>query len=389
MKNILVRGGFCFLVLVLSLTLIELFYCFSFNFMKDSSFKYVMDFIREKKYKRTLYISIFLNIVHCCVNICVIIFDLILLYIFSNFYDIDKVFTRNKEGEKDALEGRILGVLSRIIHNEKRLIWLASFFNLLLLSRNILVALILFYPVMKLKLWMYKYSCIPYTLILTGCVYIFSYLVYIRYILFRESYTVEYPFKFISMDFFRHILDLKLKRFNLVEVKSKSFTNVAISFTSDTACIYLFGDHTIFTKSELNAIFFHEIGHFVMNTIKMMQNIKTFTIVLMFAILTLVLRFSRRIEMANFKYHEISLLSECLFLAFSSRIFFITMNVIQQTEELECDSYSKKMMNPKYLAHSLIKLHLRHLNRFGFSRFYSFLKSSHPPLLTRIENLLF
>lgn len=386
MKNCVLQCCYVFLGIILLITMFELLNCVFFSFINNRSSKFMMDFIKGTKYENALSFSVALNLKHCCFDILIIISHFALLKFFSRLRYFDDLFTKNKTDNNE--EDKVLIFMSKIVPNENRLLLYTSFFNLLFLSNSFLAALILFYPTLKLRLWMYK-KCSIYAPVILSAITLYLINEMVLKMLFKNATQIKYPEQLVSADFFEHLKKLHVTSYEFLQAKNKFHVNVAVEYMNGKVIFYLIGECTILSKSELTSILYHEIGHLVINYMPARTGIIFLSLLGMSIILLVLLRKSKKINMETITKYEMYFLVECLFEAFSSRMFLITTNLMQQKEELKCDSYSKNLMNPLFLAQGLIKLHLHYVNRFYISKLYSYMNCTHPPLLRRIENLLF
>ncbi|KAF9758218.1 CAAX prenyl protease 1 like protein [Nosema granulosis] len=307
----------------------------------------------------------------------------ILLILFKNVTFYEEVISESKQTDQEEMRRRP----KSFFESKNTMLFLFSFIYLWLNYDDIVIALVFFYFYLKLAVWLFE---------IFG-VYLVIIPIFIGFL--KDNKVKKFAFfgldklnnreSIIESEIFSHLKELKVE-YEIYKVESDVEENVCVNYISNKASIIIIGNiEKLFTKKELTAVLYHEIGHIVQNTTINRLVFTTINSYIAFCLNLLFVNQSKRISNTKFTRAELFFICNAMFDTISRRCLVVINHIYGQYDESQADDYSKSKCNPFYLATALIKIHLNHVSLFIFTKGYGYLLDNHPNLLDRLENLGF
>ncbi len=143
------------------------------------------------------------------------------------------------------------------------------------------------------------------------------------------------------------------------------------------------------TVQEITAVLAHELGHYKKKhslTMMLYGVLQTGIMLYIFSILSDNDKLTAALGSAISSFH-ISILAFFLIYSPVSRVISLFMNYLSRKHEYQADTYAGNLYDGNYLVSALKKLSVKNLSNLNPHPAYVFVHYSHPPLLSRIENL--
>lgn len=143
------------------------------------------------------------------------------------------------------------------------------------------------------------------------------------------------------------------------------------------------------TVQEITAVLAHELGHYKKKhslTMMLYGIIQTGIMLYIFSFLADNDKLTTALGGEISSFH-ISILAFFLIYSPVSRVISLFMNYLSRKHEYEADTYAGNLYDGNHLVSALKKLSVKNLSNLNPHPAYVFVHYSHPPLLSRIENL--
>lgn len=143
------------------------------------------------------------------------------------------------------------------------------------------------------------------------------------------------------------------------------------------------------TVQEITAVLAHELGHYKKKhslTMMLYGIIQTGIMMYIFSFLADNDKLTTALGGEISSFH-ISILAFFLIYSPVSRVISLFMNYLSRKHEYEADTYAGNLYDGNHLVSALKKLSVKNLSNLNPHPAYVFVHYSHPPLLSRIENL--
>ena len=143
------------------------------------------------------------------------------------------------------------------------------------------------------------------------------------------------------------------------------------------------------TVPEITAVLAHELGHYKKKhslTMMLYGILQTGIMLYIFSILADNDKLTTALGGEISSFH-ISILAFFLIYSPVSRVISLFMNYLSRKHEYQADTYAGNLYDGNYLVSALKKLSVKNLSNLNPHPAYVFVHYSHPPLLSRIENL--
>lgn len=258
------------------------------------------------------------------------------------------------------------------------------------------IALLVGAPVLGLITWFYYKSGPFFWLYAWGLITLFSVFINLFYSelivpLFNKQSPLEEGTLRKAIEEFSHKTGFKLKNIYIIDGSKRSTkANAYFSGFGPKKRIVLYDTlQKELTEEEIVAVLAHEIGHYrkkhVLITL-IISVVLTGLMLFLFSLLVNNPALSGALGSKTTSFHLGLIVFGILYSPLSLIIGLLT-NYISRKNEFAADRFVKEYFKPEILAAALKKLSVKNLSNMMPHPAYVFFHYSHPPLLSRLENL--